>query len=163
MFTPWKSLDDQEGRDSNAYPFFCSARRCSAEHHTSKVTLDISNCVKICRSSFWSFFPLYVVFALSPIYSKSVEEKIQLSSFAVSYLRLGPVFFPSLFSAAKTIEAFYSFSHYCIFQTVCEKQWCMVELFRGTGDNSTGLICYTALLYCKGSCEGHQRDCHVRI
>lgn len=97
-----------------------------------------------------SFFPSMWFLASHPftvnLWGKKLQSK--LSSFGVSYLRLGPGFFfsLSLFSAAKTIEAFYSFSHYCIFQTVCERQWCMVELFRGTGDNGTGLICYTALL-----------------
>lgn len=43
----------------------CSVGGRSAEHRTSKVTLDMSNCVKICRSPFWSRFPpssLYAVF-----------------------------------------------------------------------------------------------------
>lgn len=85
------------------------------------------------------FFFLFVVFALPPVYSKSVGKKQPVSNllWCLSFMSGFRFFF---FSAAATVEAFYSFSHYCIFQTVLERQWCMVESFQATGDNGTALL-----------------------
>lgn len=108
--------------------FLCSARGRSAEHRTSNVTLEMSNWLKICRSSFWSFFftpppPLYATsygFCCPSLFTVHLWEKT--------------VGKPSYLVSAKTVEAFYSFSRYCIFQTVCERQQSMAELFRRAGD-----------------------------
>lgn len=52
MFTPWKNRCVIKREEIPPHTRLCSAGGRSAEHRTSKVTLDMSNCVKICRSPF---------------------------------------------------------------------------------------------------------------